>query len=300
MATSAKTRSGTTVDELCTALRERIASREYFPGQRMSQEQLAAEFKVSRTPLREAFKRLEADGLLVATANRGVHVAPISNSDTEQNYALRILIEPPIVATLTEQLTDTEIEQMQTALADMRKYRGHAELPEGTQGLPRRDPRPVPEVLGRSLRPQPVHHDPTGIRACTSPPQQEPGGLHRSGPGSDRRDRRGTAGTRPVGSWSSTSSTPRSAWCSTPTPTTNSTRCWSRSAAATSSSNTMRRAHIRAPGTRLLLAPARRRPAGTDHVEPHPHLRTRSRTQPEMRRGPRFDRGPLQCQPRLG
>ncbi|MGP3709066.1 GntR family transcriptional regulator [Gordonia paraffinivorans] len=126
MATSAKTRSGTTVDELCTALRERIVTGEYFPGQRMPQEQLAAEFKVSRTPLREAFKRLEADGLLVATANRGVHVAPISNSDTEQNYALRILIEPPIVATLTEQLTDTEIEQMQTVLADMRKYRGHS------------------------------------------------------------------------------------------------------------------------------------------------------------------------------
>ncbi|MBM7279509.1 GntR family transcriptional regulator [Gordonia rubripertincta] len=125
MGNSPKTRSGTTVDELCTALRDRIVSGKYFPGQRMSQEQLAAEFKVSRTPLREAFQRLEADGLLVSTANRGVHVAPIVNSETEQSYALRILVEPPTVAAMVEVLTDAEIEQMQTALADMRKYRDH-------------------------------------------------------------------------------------------------------------------------------------------------------------------------------
>lgn len=131
-----KTRSGTTVDDLCASLRDRIISGKYFPGQRMSQEQLAAEFRVSRTPLREAFQRLEADGLVVSTANRGVHVAPIVNSETEQSYALRILVEPPTVAALITSLTSDDIEAMQNALTAMREHRGHTKhFQEAHQGF---------------------------------------------------------------------------------------------------------------------------------------------------------------------
>ncbi|TSD40258.1 GntR family transcriptional regulator [Rhodococcus sp. KBS0724] len=125
-ANTSRTRSGTTVDELCSTLRERIITGALTPGQRMSQEQLAAEFKVSRTPLREALQRLEADGLLVAHANRGMHVAPIVNSETEQNYALRILVEPPTIAAIIESLTDDDIKTMRTALDEMRNHRGHS------------------------------------------------------------------------------------------------------------------------------------------------------------------------------
>ena len=124
-ASNALTRAGTTVDDLCGALRERIISGTYPPGQRMSQEQLAAEFNVSRTPLREALQRLEADGLLVAHANRGMHVAPIVNSDTEQHYALRLLVEPPTVAAVIDSLTEDDITAMRTALDEMREHRGH-------------------------------------------------------------------------------------------------------------------------------------------------------------------------------
>ncbi|MCK0089467.1 GntR family transcriptional regulator [Rhodococcus sp. HNM0563] len=122
---TARTRSGTTVDELCTVLRDRIITGTYPPGQRMSQEQLAAEFNVSRTPLREALQRLEADGLLVATANRGMHVAPIVNSETEQNYALRILVEPPTLAAVIDDLTDDDVAEMRVALDDMQAHRAH-------------------------------------------------------------------------------------------------------------------------------------------------------------------------------
>ncbi|MGA4688701.1 GntR family transcriptional regulator [Rhodococcus sp. AB351] len=123
---TARIRSGTTVDDLCKALQDRIISGEYPPGQRMSQEQLAAEFNVSRTPLREALQRLEADGLLVAHANRGMHVAPIVNSDTEQHYALRLLVEPPTVAAIIDTLTQDDIAAMRAALADMNDNRGHS------------------------------------------------------------------------------------------------------------------------------------------------------------------------------
>lgn len=119
-------RAGTTVDDVYAILRERIIDGTYPPGLRMSQERLAAEFQVSRTPLREALQRLEADGLVVAYANRGMSVAPIVNSDTEQSYALRVLVEPPTIAAVASQLTSEDIADMEEFLEEMRRHRSHS------------------------------------------------------------------------------------------------------------------------------------------------------------------------------
>ncbi|MFQ6395554.1 GntR family transcriptional regulator [Nocardia sp. KC 131] len=121
-----RTRAGTTVDALYRTLRERIVTGAYSPGQRMSQEQLAAELDVSRTPLREALQRLEADSLVVAHANRGMYVAPLVNSETEQSYALRLLVEPPTVGAIIDSLRETDIEDMRTHLEAMRQHRAHS------------------------------------------------------------------------------------------------------------------------------------------------------------------------------
>lgn len=114
-----RTRSGTMVDELYLVLRERIIDGSFAPGQRMSQEQLAVELKVSRTPLREAFQRLERDGLLMANANRGMQVTSLDNSETEQHYALRLLVEPATLTALLDQITDQDVAQMAEALDAM-------------------------------------------------------------------------------------------------------------------------------------------------------------------------------------
>lgn len=114
-----RTRAGTTVDELYLVLRDRIIDGVYGPGYRMSQEDLATDLEVSRTPLREALRRLEADGFLIAAANRGMQVAPIANADTEQHYALRLLVEPPVISGLLGQITEEDFSAMRTALDDM-------------------------------------------------------------------------------------------------------------------------------------------------------------------------------------
>jgi len=121
MSTPRRTRSGTTVDELYLVLRDRIIDGVYGPHFRMSQEDLAADLEVSRTPLREALRRLEADGFLVSTANRGMQVAPIANADTEQHYAIRLLVEPPVISSLLDQLTDADFAAMQEELAAMER-----------------------------------------------------------------------------------------------------------------------------------------------------------------------------------
>lgn len=114
-----RTRSGTTVDDLYQVLRDRIIDGAYGPGYRMSQEDLASDLEVSRTPLREALRRLQADGFLIGAANRGMQVAPVANADTEQHYALRLLVEPPVISGLLAQVTATDLARMQAALDDM-------------------------------------------------------------------------------------------------------------------------------------------------------------------------------------
>ncbi|GII63733.1 hypothetical protein Skr01_38180 [Sphaerisporangium krabiense] len=114
-------RPGNTVDELYQTLRERIIEGVYVPGFRLSQGGLAAELATSRTPLREALQRLEADGLVVSQANRGMEVAPASHADVEQHYVLRLLVEPPTIAGLVGEFTAQDLERMAADLETMER-----------------------------------------------------------------------------------------------------------------------------------------------------------------------------------
>lgn len=116
-------RPGTAVDEIYEVLHDRIVNGKYAPGVRMSQADLAAELSTSRTPLREALNRLQANGLLVATNNRGMEVAAVRFEQTEQLYAIRLLVEPPLVAALIPALSAADIDGMETALAKMEQSR---------------------------------------------------------------------------------------------------------------------------------------------------------------------------------
>ncbi|WP_344615020.1 GntR family transcriptional regulator [Dactylosporangium salmoneum] len=114
-------RPGTAVDDLVAALRERIVSGQLPPGLRLSQQQLAEDMQVSRTPLREALQRLATEGLVVTQANRGMVVAPASLSDVEGSYALRLLVEPAIVSAIAASVTEADIDRMAQTLADMER-----------------------------------------------------------------------------------------------------------------------------------------------------------------------------------
>lgn len=113
---------GHSVDMVHSILEERIVSGFYAPGVRLSQADLAEELDTSRTPLREAFNRLQISGLVVATNNRGVEVAPIKFEHTEQLYALRLLVEPPLIAALVPSVSGGEIAAMRKALIGMESH----------------------------------------------------------------------------------------------------------------------------------------------------------------------------------
>ncbi|WP_370639189.1 GntR family transcriptional regulator, partial [Cohnella sp. REN36] len=66
-------------------IRSAIIEGDYAPGQRLTEEALAAELHISRTPIREALKRLETEGLIVSL-KRGVSVKTFSRESIRQIY----------------------------------------------------------------------------------------------------------------------------------------------------------------------------------------------------------------------
>jgi GntR family transcriptional regulator, rspAB operon transcriptional repressor len=83
----------TGADQVYRRLRDSILNGRLAPGATMSQVQLARDLGVSRTPLREALRILQREGLVEGEANRMVRVAPLSTEDIEELYAIRITNE---------------------------------------------------------------------------------------------------------------------------------------------------------------------------------------------------------------
>jgi DNA-binding GntR family transcriptional regulator len=77
------------VDEL----RRRIIDGVYSPGDRLTEERLADDFGVSRNPVREAIRVLEAEGFLLAQPRRGAVVASMSTQDIEDLFDVRLALE---------------------------------------------------------------------------------------------------------------------------------------------------------------------------------------------------------------
>ncbi|MFZ0381273.1 MAG: GntR family transcriptional regulator, partial [Solirubrobacteraceae bacterium] len=82
------------VDQVYTAIRERISSGSLPRGERVHQEDLAEELGVSRTPVREALRRLAAEGLVEMRTNRGARVADVDQIGMRESYEARTVIEP--------------------------------------------------------------------------------------------------------------------------------------------------------------------------------------------------------------
>ena len=84
----------TRTDWILQELSERILTGGFAPGERLKAQELAAEWNVSPTPVREALQRLAVTGLVQALPNRGMRVAPVDEAEVREVYSLRLLLEP--------------------------------------------------------------------------------------------------------------------------------------------------------------------------------------------------------------
>ncbi|MEJ7810016.1 MAG: GntR family transcriptional regulator [Gemmatimonadaceae bacterium] len=91
------------------ALRERILRGAYHEGAPLRQDALAAELGVSRIPVREALRQLEAEGLVTFSPHRGATVSTLSLAEIEEVFALRAEIESGLVRRAVPRLTAEQI-----------------------------------------------------------------------------------------------------------------------------------------------------------------------------------------------
>lgn len=116
------------VGSLHDRLREAILSGELPPGAVISQVELARVYRVGRTPLREAIRMLQREGLIEGEVNRRVRVTPISVDDLEEIYALRIVNEALGVRLTVPQLTTEDDTFIERAIQEMDRYSAETEF----------------------------------------------------------------------------------------------------------------------------------------------------------------------------
>jgi DNA-binding GntR family transcriptional regulator len=106
-------------DVIANDLRERILNGEIAEGETIRQENLAEEYDVSRMPIREALKRLDAEGLLQLTNNRGATVIKHSLEEIGEIFDLRILLEVDLFRRAIPQITSKHIQRCEELLKRM-------------------------------------------------------------------------------------------------------------------------------------------------------------------------------------
>ncbi|RJQ51422.1 MAG: GntR family transcriptional regulator [Desulfobacteraceae bacterium] len=94
-------------------LKERLLSGRLEPGERLTEENLAARIGVSRTPVREALHKLEQEGLVKPLETRGFIVTPSSREEIEELFAIRSILEGFALRCAVEKITETDFERLE-------------------------------------------------------------------------------------------------------------------------------------------------------------------------------------------
>ena len=107
-------------DRIVAELRAMIASGEVARGDRILQNELATRFETSITPVREALRQLEAEGLLVSSPHRGVRVTSADIDEVKGVYIARRLIEPHAMKRAVSRVSRRDLRQAADLNEEMR------------------------------------------------------------------------------------------------------------------------------------------------------------------------------------
>src|SRR5881296_3792690 len=107
--------AGTKADDIALALEDDIVSGRIAPGTVLRQEQLSDRFAVSRTPIREALRRLAALGLVSFVPNRGVRVRTITLDELREAFLVRAELESLATEIAAPKFTEADLEELEAA-----------------------------------------------------------------------------------------------------------------------------------------------------------------------------------------
>ena len=99
-------------DRAMHQLRERILGGEYAPGERLGEVELAEKYGLSRTPVREALRRLAAEGLVDITTNKGARVVEYPPQDLEYIFMIRAHVEGLAARAAAQTATTADIDRL--------------------------------------------------------------------------------------------------------------------------------------------------------------------------------------------
>jgi DNA-binding GntR family transcriptional regulator len=111
-------------DTVADALRQTLLEGRFLPGENLSEAAIAAEFQVSRGPVREAMFALAAEGLLSHTLNRGFSVLDFSAEDLGQIETVRVPLESLALTTARLRVTPADVELLKEIKANLCRLYG--------------------------------------------------------------------------------------------------------------------------------------------------------------------------------
>ena len=103
-------------------LREAIKTGGLTPGERLMEIQLAEELGVSRTPVREAIRKLELERFVVMIPRRGTYVANLSLKDINEVFEIRAALDGLAAGLAAERITEEELEQLERLLVEISEH----------------------------------------------------------------------------------------------------------------------------------------------------------------------------------
>jgi DNA-binding GntR family transcriptional regulator len=110
------------------ALRTAIIEGEFRPGERIIEQRVAADLRLSRTPVREAVRMLAADGLVIASRHRGVIVRPLDRADVLDLYELRARLESYAAELASNRAQSADIAEVDAGIRDFAAAMGREDL----------------------------------------------------------------------------------------------------------------------------------------------------------------------------
>ena len=109
-------------ESLLGKLQRDILTGEFKPGKKLTEQELCSRYMVSRTPVREALKQLETDGLVENILNRGAFVVGMSDQDYEDMFELRKIYKIQAVKWAIERISEEEMEKLEETFEFMEFY----------------------------------------------------------------------------------------------------------------------------------------------------------------------------------
>ena len=96
-----------------------IIKGEYQPGQQIKEEEIAARLDISRPPVREAFKMLEGEGLVVRKPRRGVYVTEMTGKDVWEAYTLKAALYELALELAMESISEKQVRELDAVVEQM-------------------------------------------------------------------------------------------------------------------------------------------------------------------------------------